>query len=610
MGSDSRASFCVVIFALALISAVGANATGLSSPASGASPSSALGADSPNGPVCLAEDAGSSFVPVDSWVYPAMLRLYSLGFLDHVFLNMRPWTRGSIGHMLQDVNDHLEKEGADHPSSASEEAEKIFDSLVDESHFDRQKDCLIDDGNTRFESAYSTVRAISGTPLRDSYHLGSTIINDYDRPYAHGFNNYTGLSGYASRGRYLLYARGEFQGAPSATGYSAALSEELSNLDQINFINPATGVPYYQATIPMGPLAPTARMRLLEAYVSAIVFNHVVSFGKVDEWISPAQGGAMAYSNNAENIYAFRINRVEPLHIPGLSRITGPFRYEFLVGPLQGHTEIAPTVSSWVNPGDPWMHVEKVSFRPTSNLELGFERSVIWGGKGHEPITLHTFLRSFFSTAAPTDVAVKNGPLDPGARFAAFDFAYRLPFLRNWLTLYSDSEVHDDVSPIDAPRRAAVRPGLYLSHVPGVSKIDVRAEAVSTDPPIRTSQGGHFMYYEGIQRQGYTNNGALIGDWIGREDKGGQGWITYHLSGNEWVQVGVRNQKAAKDFIPGGTTLNDVNFQMVKRLRKDLELNGQFTFEHWKAPIYLNGQQTVTSTTLQLTWYPKRQIRF
>ena len=37
--------------------------------------------------------------------------------------------------------------------------------------------------------------------------------------------------------------------------------------------------------------------------------------------------------------------------------------------------------------------------------------------------------------------------------------------------------------------------------------------------------------------QGYTNNGQLFGDWIGREDKGGQGWITYHLSGNEWIQT-------------------------------------------------------------------------
>lgn len=522
---------------------------------------------------------------------------------------MRPWTRSSIGYMLQDVNNHLEKDSTERSSPAYEQTEKIFASLVEELHYDRQKNCLISDGYTRFESAYTSVRAISGIPLRDSYHLGSTIINDYGRPYAHGFNNYTGLSGYASRGRYLIYARGEFQGAPSATGYSAALAEELSKIDAISFIDPATGLPYYQATIPLGPISATARVRLLEAYVSATVMNNVFSFGKVDEWLSPAEGGAMAYSNNAENIWAFRINRVEPLRIPGLSKITGPFRYEFLVGPLQGHTEIAPTETTWVNPGDPWMHVEKLSFRPTPNLEFGFERSVIWGGKGHAPITLHTFLRSFFSTSGTTG-AVKNSPEDPGARFAAFNFTYRLPFVRNWLTLYSDSEVHDDVSPIDAPRRAAIRPGLYLSHVPGLPKLDIRAEAVSTDPSISNSQGGGFMYYEAIQRQGYTNNGSLIGDWIGREAKGGQGWITYHLSGNEWLQVGVRNQKAAKDFIPGGTTINDINFQIVKRLGKDLELNGQFTFEHWKAPIYLDGLQTVTATTIQLTWFPKRRTRF
>jgi hypothetical protein len=133
------------------------------------------------------------------------------------------------------------------------------------------------------------------------------------------------------------------------------------------------------------------------------------------------------------------------------------------------------------------------------------------------------------------------------------------------------------------------------------------------------------MYYEGIMKQGYTNNGQLFGDWIGREDKGGQAWITYHLSGNEWFQVGLRNQKAAKDFIPGsttqtipgstnlipgGTTLNDINFQAVKRIGKDFEINGNFAFEHWKAPIYLTGQQTVTTTTIQLTWFPGRRFSF
>jgi hypothetical protein len=557
-------------------------------------------------PVCESSTQSSPFIPVDSWIYPAVMRLYSLGYVDTAYLGMRPWTRTSLRHMLEDTGVDLQDAKA---KPATGEAESIYQSLIHELRDDTQGPCPRHEGNVYADTAYSVARGISGTPLRDSFHLGSTIVNDYGRPYANGFNNYTGASGYASAGRFLLYVRGEFQGAPSAAGYSAALAQSLSGLDGIPFLSPTTGLPYKQATIPLGPLGSATNGRLLEAYVSANAIGHIFTLGKQDEWFGPGQGGAMAYSNNAENIYAFHINRAEPLSVPGLSRITGPFRYEFMVGALKGHTYVPPSSGYWVNPGSPWMHVEKVSFKPTPNLEFGFERTVIWGGKGHEPITLHTFLRSFFSTLNVT-AAVKDSDRDPGARFGAFDFSYRLPFMRNWLTLYTDSEAHDDVSPASAPRRAAYRTGLYLSHLPGAPKMDMRVEGLSTDPDTSRSNGGQFNFYEGILRQGYTSQGVLFGDWIGREDKGGQAWVTYHLSGNEWVQLGVRHQKAAKDFIAGGTTLNDVNLQVVKRLGHDLELNGNFAFEHWKAPIYLPSQQTVTTTTIQLTWFPKRKVSF
>jgi hypothetical protein len=255
------------------------------------------------------------------------------------------------------------------------------------------------------------------------------------------------------------------------------------------------------------------------------------------------------------------------------------------------------------------VHVEKISLRPTENLEFGFERTVLFGGEGHSPVTLHTFLKSFFSTVN-VNAATKDSRNDAGARFGAFDFSYRLPFVRNRLTLYTDSEAHDDVSLIDAPRRAAVRPGLFLSHVPGMAKLDVRVEGVITDPPTARSNGGQFMYREHIEKQGYTNQGQLFGDWIGREDKGSQAWVTYHLSSNERIQADWRHQKAAKDFIAGGTTLDDFGLQVMKRIRKDLELNGNFALEHWKAPIYLPGQQTVTTTTIGLAWFPERKIDF
>ena len=55
--------------------------------------------------------------------------------------------------------------------------------------------------------------------------------------------------------------------------------------------------------------------------------------------------------------------------------------------------------------------------------------------------------------------------------------------MENWLTLYSDSIVHDDARPQSrAPRHAAINPGIYLSHPPKLPHVDLRAEAVSTDP--------------------------------------------------------------------------------------------------------------------------------
>lgn len=568
---------------------------------------------------CQPSVLGSAFVPVDSWIYPAVWRLHALGYVDDVFLGIRPWTRASVWHMLEEVGAQLDNAYTDGTAGAIE-ATQIRDAIRYELLPDVEGPCRKARGEARIESFYSVSRVMSGTPLRDSFHLGSTVINDYGRPYESGYNSFSGISGYATAGRFALYARGEFQGAPSATGYSLALAQTLStNVDGIApFINPVTRLPYLQATIPMGPIESKTQGRFLEAYISAQVWNHVISLGKCDEWMGPAEGGSFAYSNNAENSYALHINRMGPLHVPGLSRFTGPFRYEFLIGALRGHTLVfnpayqahpSPSIRNVITPGDPWVHVEKINFKPSPNVEFGFERTVIFGGEGHSPVTLHTFLKSFFSLTAGSSTE-KDGRDDPGARFGSFDVSYRLPFMRNWLTFYADGEVHDDISPIDAPRRAAWRPGLYLTRVPGVPRLDARFEAAMTDPSISNSQKGQFMYWEEIEKQGYTNRGQLFGDWIGREDKGGQAWITYHMSGNEWVQLRARNQKAAKDFIPGGTTLNDIGFQIVKRLHPDVELDGIFAYEEWNAPVYLPGRHSVTTTDIQVTWYPQRKANF
>jgi Capsule assembly protein Wzi len=541
-------------------------------------------------PLKSIEGMSSTYIPLDSWIYPAVMRLYGLGFVDTVFLGMRPWTRLSVAHMLDLSADRI-------TGSTSDEAIDIYTAIEKDLQPDLRIPLDQKFGRAGLDSVYDRVMGIGGTPLRDSFHLGQTDINDFGRPYASGFNNYAGLSARAHYGMFSVYFRGELQHAPSWEGYPLSLAETLARIDDFATFGsvPLPG----NTTIPLGPVSSVNNLTVLEGYVSAHIVGHEVSFGKMDNWYGPGVGGGMAWSNNAENIWSFRINRVEPLYIPYVSRIAGLIRYDFFVGPLKGHND----------PVSPWTHSEKISFKPTPNFEFGFQRTVIWGGKGHAPITFGTFWHSFYSIS-DTNGGEKFSRNDPGARFSSVDFSWRLPYLTKWLTFYTDSEVHDDVFPITAPRHAAIRPGLYLSHFPGAPKLDLRAEAVSTDPDTGLSTGGQNMYIEVVQRNGYTSNGLLMGDWIGREDKGGQAWLTYHLSPREWLQVSYRGAKAAKDFIPGGTTQTDFSFDVVKRLTPDVELKANVQYERWLIPLYKTGRQTDTSTTFQLTWYPRIDRRF
>jgi capsule assembly protein Wzi len=541
----------------------------------------------PAKPVRYSGSLGSTYIPLDSWMYPEIMRLYSLGFIDTVFLGMRPYTRTSVAHMLDASAGKIY-------NSDSDEAKEIYSALSRELAPDIEIPVDANRGHSEVESVYTRMLGIAGQPLRDSYHAGQTIVNDYGRPYAEGFNNITGASVRTTLGRYSGYFRGEYQHAPALWGYSTTVAHYFSDQDEVPFSS-------YNPTIPYGEtLHSVDTFRIQEAYLAANFASHEISIGKGDEWFGPGRGGGMGYSNNAENIYSIRINRVEPAYIPFVSRFLGPVRYDFLYGSLQGHT--AP-------PGD-YMHSEGFSFKPTSNFEFGFERTIVFGGKGHEPVTWHTFLKGFFDIN-DTTFAEKQGRDDPGARFSAFNFSYRIPFVRNWLTFYTDSEAHDDVTPISAPRRAGMRPGLYLSHFPDAPKLSLRAEAVSTDPPTGRSIHGSFMYWEAEQRQAYTNKGFVFGDWIGREAKGGQAWLTYHLSGNEWLELQYRNVKTPNDFVPMGTTQNDFTVNAVKRLGKDVEVNAWVQYERWKAPYLLNGDtsaQNDTSIAVQFTLYPRSSM--
>jgi hypothetical protein len=520
---------------------------------------------------------------MDSWIYPAMERLYSLGYIDTAFLGLRPWTRLSCLHMLEQSQSEIFDDSTDSPGNR--EARQIFNVLAKELSDDR--DALDPDRSNahgEVDRVYARAMYIGGRPLNDSSHFGSTLINDFGRAYEGGFNGLAGFSARAENVRLSLNVRGEFQHAPGRAAYPLSVRQTIASMDQV-------------ALLPAIPVDTTNEFRLIDANLSYHILNHEISVGKSEDWWGPGESGSMAWSTNAEPMYGLRINRIEPLEIPLLSKLLGPFRYEGIFGDLKGHRY----------PNSPWVHAEKINFKPTPNLEFGFSRVVMFAGEGHVPLTFGSFWHSFtsFQNVPPSEKFSRN---DPGARHASFDFNYRLPFLRNWVTLYSDSIIHDDVSPVAAPRHAAINPGIYISHFPGAPKLDFRAEAVSTDPPTSHSNRGSYIYWESVYKDVYTNKGYLLGNWIGREGKGGQAWLTWWLSPQERIQLSYRNAKSAKDFVPGGTTQNLIAANAILRVKKDVEVNALAQYERWTVPVLAPGQKSDFTASVQMTWYPHLRV--
>jgi len=416
-----------------------------------ASPSQTVGAADPLSPVSSGPhpddraktDASSTYVELDSWVYPALERLAAQGVIPYEFLGLRPWTRRAIYQMLAHT------QGTEVSEQLVQAVKKELFREVALGPDPLDKDIFI-------ESVYNRTQFIAGTPLNDSYHFGQTLADDFGRPYGHGLQQIAGFETRVEHGRVSLFVRGEYQRSPSVPGYTAAIAEIIATQD-------ANPIQTYSDR-PAG-----GAFRLLDTYASVELLGQQFSFGKQSYWWGPGSASAMMLSDDAEPFYSFRINRTLPLYIPLVSRLLGPIRYDNFFGKLSGH----------MYPRQPYFYGQKINFSPTKNLELGFSRDAVIAGDGSTPLTFGNFWKSFTSTSSGT----YNNPLRnvDGARHGSFDFRYRLPGLRNWLTLYTDSLVHDDVSPLDAPRRAAITSGIYLSRLPLISKLDLHVEGGSTD---------------------------------------------------------------------------------------------------------------------------------
>ena len=527
----------------------------------------------------------SPYVPLDSWIYPAMQRLIALGYIQSDILGMRPWTRMACARLLDDASERF-------PTDVTSQAGKIYSTLTMEFRPEITRLNGAPNVGAQVESVYTRATGISGTPLRDSYHFGQTIVNDYGRPYWEGFNNVSGLTADAEVGPVSFYLRGEYQHAPAMPSYPSSVLAATAAAD---------GTP----PLPNGATEAN-KFALLDSMASVNINNVQISVGTQSTWLGPTESGPWLMSNNARPFPMVKIDDVVPHQMPGLSRILGPFRTEFFIGQLSGHRweycivatcQSYPGYSDVVGPNispQPFIHGGKISFQPTPNFEFGMGYTAMFGGPGL-PVTFGNFFRTLY---AHSSTATNN----PGKRISAADLTYRIPGMRDWLTFYLDSLVVDEISPIGSTR-ANVNPGIYMPQLPGLSKIEFRAEGINESRNHQFPPG--FVYFDERRfLDGYTNDGNLLGSPVGRASRGVQGWLTYSFSPRNQLQFGYRLQTVSPKLVEGGR-LADYSAKGNFLLSHQIELSGLFQYEQWRFPVISTTRQSDVSASVQLTFYPK-----
>src|SRR6266446_4122280 len=536
---------------------------------------------------------GSPYVPLDSWIYPALDRLIGMGMIDSGFSGVRPWTRSECAQILGEAADRID--------GGSAEAQRTYQLLETEFKEELEGQSTGSPFRARLESVYTRSTEIAGEPLslKDGYTFGQTLINDFGRPYQRGFNSVTGFSAWTTSGRWVAYVRGEYQQSPSAPALPESARLTISKVDPVPGPPPAT------------PISSVNQFQLLDAYVGLNLDNWQVTFGQQSLSWGAGNGGSLTVSNNAPPIKMFRISRISPLQLPGFLRWLGPMRTELFFGQLTGQ-EFLLTPSGFVGQfgqsldPQPFIHGQLISFKPTPNFEFAFFRTTIYGGPGY-PLTFHTLARSLFTTGNEN----AGGTSKPGNRTSGLNFSYRLPGLRNWLTLYGDGYTDDEFSPIAYVDVSAWHAGLYLSRFPGITRLDLRAEGVYTDIPGGTSANtknpGSF-YQNGTWRSGYTNDGDLIGSWVGRGGQGAQAWSNYWFSARNRLQFYFRHQKVSQEFIPSGGSLTDAGVRSDYSLRSNLSFSVSVQHERWLFPVIQPSPVTNVTASVGIVFEPHKHF--
>jgi hypothetical protein len=470
-------------------------------------------------PVCANNNQFlSSNILLDSYIYSYLDKLDGLGYLDTMQTGAKPYTRMQVARWLKTMQAKAET------SESPVYARLMLNELAEEF---RVELALLDgeDGINQFR-----ITQINWT---NTYYDGSSLTQQ----------------GNQSESAFDKKGTNSFYQPLNINNNGHRFAEDLNSVLTLRMEGNLGNFVVFSAT----PRFSHDKAEDLEADLDSAYFkthfkNLQIQLGKDPMWWGPGERGNLALTNNSEPFTAFKLSNLEPMNLPGWFKYLGPTDINFFYSKLE--EDRSDDIDNLAFMG------LRTDFTPGSNFTFGAGLNSFLGGKGHEFgwDDLWDFI---------TQKNAESASEEKWNTIAGFDFRWRLPRL-NGLQLYGELYGEDQAGSFPPlPSRNGFLFGFYLPRLTADGAWDLQLETARTN---------RYYYVHYLYKDGYVNDGNIIGDAMGHNARRYYAQLNHYL--NDGTRLGLHAEYLSmEEELPNPQTVNSVWVSYSAKLKDSWTLN-------------------------------------
>ena len=248
--------------------------------------------------------------------------------------------------------------------------------------------------------------------------------------------------------------------------------------------------------------------RIGDTYLRIPWKNMNVTLGREALWMGAGREGTLLLSSNAKSLDMIRLSSLRPFRFHPyrhniLNKIFGAMDIDFFVSRLHRYGTIVKEDGT-IHSGYPKLMGMQFTFRPWNLFSIGLYRTAMFGGGGRDQ-GFGTFAKALFPFGQEENTGTPN---EPGDQKGGFNIEWYVPNTIQPLKIYGEWAGEDSAG--NLPSRHSYIYGILLSDTAGMEGLQIGYEHLQMDEDHRD-----YWYHHHIYRDGYTNDGMIMGHYNG-----------------------------------------------------------------------------------------------